>query len=66
MSSRINLLGALVATVVVVLAMSMFTVEQRQFVVVVVAFLDKGLVHRGGVASKRGPGPARACRGGGW
>src|SRR5574343_75358 len=34
MSSRINLLGALVATVVVVLAMSMFTVDQRQFAVV--------------------------------
>lgn len=34
MSSRINLLGALVATVLVVLAMSMFTVDQRQYAVV--------------------------------
>ncbi len=34
MSSRINLLGAVVATVLVVLAMSMFTVDQRQFAVV--------------------------------
>ena len=34
MSSRMNVLGALVATVLVVLAMSMFTVDQRQFAVV--------------------------------
>jgi membrane protease subunit HflC len=34
MSSRINLLGALLATVLVVLAMSIFTVDQRQFAVV--------------------------------
>lgn len=34
MSSRINLLGALVATVLVILAMSMFTVDQRQYAVV--------------------------------
>nr|WP_150427732.1 protease modulator HflC [Dechloromonas sp. CZR5] len=34
MSSRMNLLGALVATVLVVLAMSMFTVDQRQYAVV--------------------------------
>ncbi len=34
MSSRINLLGAVVVTVLVVLAMSMFTVDQRQFAVV--------------------------------
>lgn len=34
MNSRINLLGALVATVLVVLAMSMFTVDQRQYAVV--------------------------------
>lgn len=34
MSSRINLLGALVATILVVLAMSMFTVDQRQYAVV--------------------------------
>jgi len=34
MSSRINLLGAVFVTVLVVLAMSMFTVDQRQFAVV--------------------------------
>lgn len=34
MSSRMNLLGALVATVLVALAMSMFTVDQRQYAVV--------------------------------
>ncbi len=34
MSSRINLLGALAATVLVILAMSMFTVDQRQYAVV--------------------------------
>jgi len=34
MSSRMNLLGALVATALVVLAMSMFTVDQRQYAVV--------------------------------
>ncbi len=34
MSSRMNLLGAVFVTVLVVLAMSMFTVDQRQFAVV--------------------------------
>ena len=34
MSSRINLLGAVLVTALVVLAMSMFTVDQRQFAVV--------------------------------
>ncbi|WP_295009506.1 protease modulator HflC [uncultured Dechloromonas sp.] len=34
MSSRMNVLGALVATVLVVLAMSMFTVDQRQYALV--------------------------------
>jgi len=34
MSPRINVLGALVATVLVVLTMSIFTVDQRQFAVV--------------------------------
>jgi membrane protease subunit HflC len=34
MSSRINLFGAVVATALVVLAMSMFTVDQRQYAVV--------------------------------
>lgn len=34
MSPRINILGALVATVLVVLTMSIFTVDQRQFAVV--------------------------------
>lgn len=34
MSSRINMFGAVIATVLVVLAMSMFTVDQRQFAVV--------------------------------
>lgn len=34
MSPRINLLGAIVATVLVVMAMSIFTVDQRQFAVV--------------------------------
>ncbi|PKO40287.1 MAG: protease modulator HflC [Betaproteobacteria bacterium HGW-Betaproteobacteria-6] len=34
MSPRINVLGGLVATVLVVLTMSMFTVDQRQFAVV--------------------------------
>jgi membrane protease subunit HflC len=34
MSPRINLLGAVVATVLVVMAMSIFTVDQRQFAVV--------------------------------
>ncbi|RIX46749.1 MAG: protease modulator HflC [Rhodocyclales bacterium GT-UBC] len=34
MSSRINFIGALFATVLVVLAMSIFTVDQRQFAVV--------------------------------
>ncbi|PKO48854.1 MAG: protease modulator HflC [Betaproteobacteria bacterium HGW-Betaproteobacteria-4] len=34
MSPRINVLGAMVATVIVVLTMSIFTVDQRQFAVV--------------------------------
>jgi membrane protease subunit HflC len=34
MTSRINLLGGIVATVLVVMAMSIFTVDQRQFAVV--------------------------------
>jgi membrane protease subunit HflC len=34
MSSRINLLGAIAATILVVLAMSIFTVDQRQFALV--------------------------------
>ena len=34
MSPRINLIGALLATVLVVLAMSIFTVDQRQFALV--------------------------------
>ncbi|MBP5986344.1 MAG: protease modulator HflC [Azonexus sp.] len=34
MSPRINLLGAIVATVLVIMAMSIFTVDQRQFAVV--------------------------------
>lgn len=34
MSPRINLIGAIVATVLVVLAMSIFTVDQRQFALV--------------------------------
>lgn len=34
MSSRINMFGAVIATILVVLAMSMFTVDQRQFAVV--------------------------------
>ena len=34
MSPRINLLGAIIATVLVVLAMSIFTVDQRQFALV--------------------------------
>ncbi|WP_434515783.1 protease modulator HflC [Dechloromonas sp. ARDL1] len=34
MSSRMNFVGALVATVLVVLAMSMFTVDQRQYALV--------------------------------
>jgi membrane protease subunit HflC len=34
MSPRINLLGAIVATVLVVMAMSIFTVDQRQYAVV--------------------------------
>jgi membrane protease subunit HflC len=34
MSPRINLLGAVIATVLVVLAMSIFTVDQRQYAVV--------------------------------
>lgn len=34
MSPRINLLGAVIATVLVVMAMSIFTVDQRQFAVV--------------------------------
>ena len=34
MSPRINLIGAIVATILVVLAMSIFTVDQRQFALV--------------------------------
>ena len=34
MSSRINLLGAIAATILVILAMSIFTVDQRQFALV--------------------------------
>ena len=34
MSPRINLLGAVVASVLVILAMSIFTVDQRQYAVV--------------------------------
>jgi membrane protease subunit HflC len=34
MNQRINLLGAIIATVLVVMAMSIFTVDQRQFAVV--------------------------------
>ena len=34
MNQRINLLGAVIATVLVVMAMSIFTVDQRQFAVV--------------------------------
>ncbi len=42
MSSRINLLGAVLVTALVVLAMSMFTVDQRQFAV----FFQLGEVKR--------------------
>ena len=34
MSSRINLLGGIIATILVVLAMSIFTVDQRQYALV--------------------------------
>ena len=34
MSPRINLFGAIIATILVILTMSIFTVDQRQFAVV--------------------------------
>ena len=52
MSSRINLLGAVLVTALVVLAMSMFTVDQRQFAVVFQLGEDKRAISEPGLYFK--------------
>jgi membrane protease subunit HflC len=60
MSPRMNLMGAIFATVLVVLAMSIFTVDQRQYALVFQLGEVKQVITEPGLYFKMADDPERA------